>query len=109
MRFGKAARDICNTNLFEHGGKIYAITENHSPYEIDPSTLNTLNEWSVNGAWDRPFTSHPKVVCIYIYIFLINGDKLCVRGMCGLFNYITCSYLVAVRSQNYNLIHAQET
>ena len=72
MRFGKAARDICNTNVFEHGGKIYAITENHLPYEIEPFTLNTLEEWTVNGAWDRPFTSHPKVVYISLYIPILT-------------------------------------
>ncbi|XP_077252487.1 carotenoid 9,10(9',10')-cleavage dioxygenase 1-like [Tasmannia lanceolata] len=60
LRFGKVNKYISNTNIFEHSGKIYTIAENHIPQEIDISTLRTLDNWDVNGTWDRPFTSHPK-------------------------------------------------
>ncbi|KAL4194119.1 hypothetical protein AMTRI_Chr05g67100 [Amborella trichopoda] len=52
--------DMNNTNVFEHGGKVFSIAENHLPYEIDISSLDTKDAWDINGAWDHPFTSHPK-------------------------------------------------
>ncbi|GMJ07667.1 carotenoid cleavage dioxygenase 1, CAROTENOID CLEAVAGE DIOXYGENASE 1 [Hibiscus trionum] len=60
LRFGKVNKEMSNTSAFEHAGKMYTIAENHKPQEIDILTLQTLNEWDVNGAWDRPFCSHPK-------------------------------------------------
>ncbi|KAK4558933.1 hypothetical protein RGQ29_008259 [Quercus rubra] len=60
LRFGKVNKYISNTNIFEHSGKFYSIAENHMPQEIDILTLDTLGNWDVNGAWKRPFTSHPK-------------------------------------------------
>ncbi|RDX64863.1 Carotenoid 9,10(9',10')-cleavage dioxygenase, partial [Mucuna pruriens] len=62
LRFGKLNKEYSNTNVFEHSGKFYSITETHMPQEIDIFTLNTLKYWDVNGAWNRPFTSHPKKV-----------------------------------------------
>ncbi|KAI7981549.1 Carotenoid 9,10(9',10')-cleavage dioxygenase 1 [Camellia lanceoleosa] len=53
---------LANTNVFEHSGKFYTIVENHLPQEIDILTLETLGHWDANGAWNRPFTSHPKKV-----------------------------------------------
>ncbi|GMY17588.1 carotenoid 9,10(9',10')-cleavage dioxygenase-like [Fagus crenata] len=60
LRFGKVNKYISNTNIFKHSGKFYSIAENHMPQEIDILTLNTLGNWDVNGAWNRPFISHPK-------------------------------------------------
>ncbi|XP_047328301.1 carotenoid 9,10(9',10')-cleavage dioxygenase 1-like [Impatiens glandulifera] len=60
LRFGMINKLLSNTNIFEHSGKLYAISENHLPQEIDVLTLQTRDEWDVNGAWKRPFTSHPK-------------------------------------------------
>ncbi|GLT53563.1 hypothetical protein SLA2020_268260 [Shorea laevis] len=60
LRFGKVNKYISNTNIFEHSGKYYSAAENHTPQEIDIFTLKTLENWDVNGAWKRPFTSHPK-------------------------------------------------
>ncbi|XP_029127791.1 carotenoid 9,10(9',10')-cleavage dioxygenase isoform X2 [Cajanus cajan] len=62
LRFGKLNKDYSNTNVFEHSGKFYSVSENHMPQEIDVFTLDTLKYWDVNGAWNRPFTSHPKKV-----------------------------------------------
>ncbi|RCV20525.1 hypothetical protein SETIT_4G062800v2 [Setaria italica] len=62
LRFGKAVKDSANTNIFEHGGRAFAVSENHLPYEIDINNLNTLEPYSINGAWSQPFTSHPKKI-----------------------------------------------
>uniref|UniRef100_A0A0D9WM78 Uncharacterized protein n=1 Tax=Leersia perrieri TaxID=77586 RepID=A0A0D9WM78_9ORYZ len=63
LRFGKPVKDSANTSIFEHAGRAFAVTENHLPYEIDISNLSTLGPYNVNGAWDQPFTSHPKKIC----------------------------------------------
>ena len=68
LRFGKVNKYISNTNIFKHSGKFYSIAENHMPQEIDILTLNTLGNWDVNGAWKRPFISHPKVPILIAYI-----------------------------------------
>lgn len=62
MRFGIANKIFSNTNVFEHSGKVYSAAENYVPQEIDILTLETKQNWDVNGAWDRPCTSHPKVL-----------------------------------------------
>ncbi|BBG95318.1 carotenoid cleavage dioxygenase 1 [Prunus dulcis] len=60
LRFGAVNKYFSNTNVFEHSGRVYSVTENYLPQEVDISTLETLSDWDVNGAWDRPFTGHPK-------------------------------------------------
>ncbi|XP_050366321.1 carotenoid 9,10(9',10')-cleavage dioxygenase 1-like isoform X4 [Argentina anserina] len=60
LRFGIVNKYLSNTNVFEHSGKFYSIAENYIPQEIDILTLETLGNWDVSGAWNRPFTSHPK-------------------------------------------------
>ncbi|TKY74556.1 Carotenoid 9,10(9',10')-cleavage dioxygenase 1 [Spatholobus suberectus] len=62
LRYGQLNKDYSNTNVIEHSGKFYSVSENHIPQEIDIFTLNTLKYWDVNGAWNRPFASHPKKV-----------------------------------------------
>ncbi|XP_042397470.1 carotenoid 9,10(9',10')-cleavage dioxygenase 1-like [Zingiber officinale] len=62
VRCGQPVKFEANTSVFEHAGKLYAISEQNLPYEVDPSNLDTLKSWDVNGTWDRPFTSHPKRV-----------------------------------------------
>ncbi|KAK4486839.1 hypothetical protein RD792_006572 [Penstemon davidsonii] len=62
LRFGSENKLLSNTNVFEHCGKLYSVAENHIPQEIDILTLETKRNWDINGAWDRPFTSHPKKV-----------------------------------------------
>uniref|UniRef100_A0A0D3H551 Uncharacterized protein n=1 Tax=Oryza barthii TaxID=65489 RepID=A0A0D3H551_9ORYZ len=61
MRFGKVNKNISNTNVFEHAGKVYAVSENHLPQEISIQNLHTGDSWDINGEWKRPFTAHPKV------------------------------------------------
>ncbi|XP_022865403.1 carotenoid 9,10(9',10')-cleavage dioxygenase 1-like [Olea europaea var. sylvestris] len=60
LRFGLVDKYLSNTNVFEHSGKFYSISENHIPQEIDIRTLETLENWDIDKAWRRPFTSHPK-------------------------------------------------
>lgn len=61
LRFGFENKFLSNTNVFEHSGRLYSISENYLPQEIDIRTLETRKNWDINGAWKRPFTSHPKV------------------------------------------------
>ncbi|XP_062153962.1 carotenoid 9,10(9',10')-cleavage dioxygenase 1-like isoform X3 [Alnus glutinosa] len=62
LRFGKVNKEMSNTNIFKHSGKLYSIAETDIPQEIDIFTLKTCNNWDVNGSWKRPFSSHPKRV-----------------------------------------------
>ncbi|THF97140.1 hypothetical protein TEA_013386 [Camellia sinensis var. sinensis] len=60
LRFGDVNKILSNTSVFEHGGKYYSIAENYLAQEIDISSLSTLDDWDLGGAWGRPFTTHPK-------------------------------------------------
>ncbi|GMJ15898.1 carotenoid cleavage dioxygenase 1, CAROTENOID CLEAVAGE DIOXYGENASE 1 [Hibiscus trionum] len=60
LRFGKVSKDVSNTSVFEHAGKMYSIAENGVPREINILSLQTLNDWDLKEAWNRPFCSHPK-------------------------------------------------
>lgn len=61
--FGRENKIMSNTNVFEHGGKLYSVAENYVPQEIDVTSLQTYGNWNpTTGAWSRPFTSHPKKV-----------------------------------------------
>jgi hypothetical protein len=39
LRFGKVNKNISNTNVFEHAGRVYAVAESHQPRE--PGNLPT--------------------------------------------------------------------
>jgi carotenoid cleavage dioxygenase-like enzyme len=68
LRFGKVNKDISNTNVFEHAGRVFAVAENHLPQEICIQNLDTRNTWDIGGEWDRAFTAHPKVwTTVYLY------------------------------------------
>ncbi|KAL6220132.1 hypothetical protein ACLB2K_007889 [Fragaria x ananassa] len=73
LRFGAVNEHMGNTNVFEHSGKVYAIAENYVPQEVDISTLETVCNWDVNGTWDRPFTSHPKICDMVAVARIINA------------------------------------
>lgn len=62
LRFGKVFRNISNTSVFVHAGRVFAAADNDMPNEIDLQSLDTIGSWSVGGGWLMPFTSHPKVV-----------------------------------------------
>ncbi|XP_051151542.1 carotenoid 9,10(9',10')-cleavage dioxygenase 1-like isoform X2 [Andrographis paniculata] len=60
LRFGVVNKYLSNTSIFEHAGKFYSSAENHIPQEFDIRTLETISNWDIDGAWEGPFTSHPK-------------------------------------------------
>ncbi|CAN4119234.1 unnamed protein product [Withania somnifera] len=73
LRFGVLHKYLSNTNVFEHSKKYYSIAENHMPQEIDIQTLETLGNWTVNGAWSRSFTAHPK---LKLFNYIISRRKV---------------------------------
>ncbi|XP_058075664.1 carotenoid 9,10(9',10')-cleavage dioxygenase-like [Magnolia sinica] len=118
LRFGKVNKDLNNTNLFKHAGKVYSITENHMPYEVDVSNLETLNDWELKDAWNRPFTSHPKVYMKtgemvamgidakkpYYVLGIISADgKKLIHKVDLKFEKSTLSHDLGV-TENYNII-----
>lgn len=78
LRLGTIAKHYQNVNIFLHSGKLYATGDNYLPQEVGISTLESLDYWDVNGAWDRPFTSHPKVLSICLYYCQKINIKPCL-------------------------------
>lgn len=73
LRFGKVNKDISNTNVFEHAGRVFSVAENHLPQEICIDNLDTGDTWDIGGEWNRPFTAHPKVwTTFYVYPAVAN-------------------------------------
>jgi len=62
LRYGKAFKNVSNTSVFEHAGRVFSAAENDNPHEIDLYSLGTLGSWNVDGEWKMPFTAHPKVI-----------------------------------------------
>lgn len=55
-------RGLANTNVFFHGGKLYASKEDSPPLLLDPVTLETVGEYSFEGALtSQTCTAHPKM------------------------------------------------
>ncbi len=55
-------RGNANTNLFFHGGKLYAAKEDSPPIILDPDTLDTLGVYDFEGSLtSKSSTAHPKV------------------------------------------------
>lgn len=54
-------RNVANTNIVPHAGKLFAIDEGSSPVAIDPKSLETKGPWTFNGDYKGPMTAHPKV------------------------------------------------
>ncbi|XP_060208322.1 carotenoid 9,10(9',10')-cleavage dioxygenase 1-like isoform X1 [Lycium barbarum] len=118
LRFGMTNKYLSNTNIFEHSKKYYSIAENHLPQEIDIHSLETLGNWNVSGAWNRPFTSHPKkapgtgvLVIMGIYprkpyfeLGVISADgKKMVHKVDLKFNRCSLSHDIGV-TERYNVI-----
>lgn len=52
--------NVANTALLAHAGKVYALWEAGSAFEIDPDTLHTLGPKSYSEALEGvPFSAHP--------------------------------------------------
>ncbi len=54
-------RNVANTNIVWHGGKLYAIDEGNSPVLMDGDTLETQGSYTFEGKYEYPFTAHPKI------------------------------------------------
>jgi all-trans-8'-apo-beta-carotenal 15,15'-oxygenase len=51
-----------NVSVYRYGNSLLAFGEQGLPYELDPSTLETLGEFNFGGALNdvSPFSAHPK-------------------------------------------------
>lgn len=58
---GIMMKNVANTSLVWHAGKLLALWEAGEPYIIDPSSLETLGSHSFDGKLESTFTAHPKV------------------------------------------------
>lgn len=59
---GPDSFNAANTNALEHGGRVLAMWEGGSAYDLDPRTLDTRGPvtWA-QGLQQVPFTAHPKI------------------------------------------------
>lgn len=53
-------RNVANTNVVWHAGKLLAIDEGSSPVAMDGDTLETQGPWTFEGKYKGPMTAHPK-------------------------------------------------
>jgi carotenoid cleavage dioxygenase len=54
-------RNVANTNIVPHAGKLFAIDEGSSPVAMDPRSLDTQGSWTFDGKYKGPMTAHPKI------------------------------------------------
>ena len=59
---GPDSYNVANTNAIEHGGRLLALWEGGSAYELDPADLSTRGPvtWRAD-LQQMPFSAHPKV------------------------------------------------
>ena len=53
--------NAANTNIIFHAGRLLVLWEGGPPYELDPSTLETLGVYDFHGKLRGAMTAHPKV------------------------------------------------
>lgn len=53
-------RNVANTNVVWHAGKLMALDEGSSPVAMDGDTLETTGSWNFEGKYNGPMTAHPK-------------------------------------------------
>jgi len=60
--FDRKMKNIANTNVIYHGGKLLALWEGGQPYRLDPATLDTIGMENFNRALapGQVFTAHPR-------------------------------------------------
>ena len=62
---GATVKNLANTNVFFHGGRLLALYEGCRPHELDPLSLATLREWDVDGVVGSGmrdgFSAHPRI------------------------------------------------
>lgn len=54
-------RNVANTNIVFHGGKLLALDEGNQPVALDADTLDTKGSWTFGGKYQGPMTAHPKI------------------------------------------------
>jgi len=61
---GASIKNLANTNVLYHGGKLLALWEGSRPHLLDPLSLSTLREWNVDGlvgsSLGDGFSAHPR-------------------------------------------------
>ena len=61
---GASFKNLANTNVLAHAGKLLALWEGSRPHLLDPLSLATVEEWNVNGlVGSGPtdgFSAHPR-------------------------------------------------
>ena len=53
-------RNVANTNIVWHAGKLLALDEGSSPVAMDGDTLETAGSWTFEDKYSGPMTAHPK-------------------------------------------------
>jgi carotenoid cleavage dioxygenase len=53
-------RNVANTNIVWHAGKLLALDEGNQPVAMDGDTLETSGSWTFDGKYEGPMTAHPK-------------------------------------------------
>ena len=53
--------NAANTNIIFHAGRLLALWEGGPPYELEPSTLETIGPYDFHGTLQGAMTAHPKV------------------------------------------------
>ena len=69
-------RNVANTNIVAHAGRLLALDEGSLPVAMDPNTLETVGSLDFNGHYSGPMTAHPK-------IDPETGEYLCFGYMAG--------------------------
>jgi carotenoid cleavage dioxygenase-like enzyme len=57
---GPPSKNVANTNVIRHAGRILCLWEAGLPIEVTPA-LETIGTVDFGGAFDGPFTAHPKL------------------------------------------------
>jgi all-trans-8'-apo-beta-carotenal 15,15'-oxygenase len=59
---GPDSMNTANTNAIEHAGRVLAMWEGGSAFELDPTTLETKGAVTWKSGWEQmPFSAHPKL------------------------------------------------
>ncbi|MCM0592321.1 MAG: carotenoid oxygenase family protein [Gloeotrichia echinulata DVL01] len=58
---GFMMKNVANTALVWHHGRLLALWEGGEPYELSVPDLETVGPYTFNGQLTFPFTAHPKV------------------------------------------------
>jgi all-trans-8'-apo-beta-carotenal 15,15'-oxygenase len=55
--------NAANTSVILHGGKLLALWEGGKPWELNPTTLETVGEYDYEGGLSsmQPFSAHPRI------------------------------------------------